>query len=165
MADDPVKKSEEIQILKVNNPDYIQKELWPLIVNLADILKTPGTSAHSLMTFLLYGVMNNVIELWAAIKENKCLGFVVFQIMNAPYYSMGARNYTYVEKTEDKKEIIEQFRAKFADFLKRNNLKYFMYHSKNQRLGDKWKTELSEYGLNVKNEEYLFIGTRKIGGN
>jgi len=128
-------ETDDIQILKINNPDFIQKALWPLIVNLADRMNTPGTSAHSLMTFFV-----------------------------SPYYSMGACNYVYVEKTEYKKEIMQRFVEKFANFIKSKNLKYVMYHSQYKRLANKWKEDLAQYDIDIKNEEYILIGKRKIGG-
>jgi len=157
-------ETDDIQILKINNPDFIQKALWSLIVNLADRMNTPGMSAHSLMTFFVYGVINKTIEIWGAIKDNKCLGFITFQVLHAPYYSMGACNYVYVEKTEFKKEIMQRFVEKFAEFIKSKNLKYVMFHSQYKRLANKWKEDLAQYDIDIKNEEYILIGKRKIGG-
>jgi len=153
-----------IQIVKINQPDYIQKVMWPLIVESADRMKKPGMSAHSLMTYFLYGVIGKSIELWGAISnDNKCMGFVTFQVLGAPHYSTGLCSYIYINKNANRKDIYQLFCEQFVDFMKRNSLKYFVFHSQYKRLAEKWKNDLVSYGMNTKNEEYILIGTRKIG--
>lgn len=147
------------ELIRTNNPDYIQQSMWPLIVEFADILKTPGMSAHSLMTFFLYGN----IELWAAIKEGNCIGFICFQEIGAPFYSMGMCNYIYMKEKDP--ELADQMYEKFINFLEENRLKYFAFHSQDEKLGVHFKKKWKERGLNVKKIEYLYTGIRQIGGS
>ena len=147
------------ELVRVNNPDYLQQSMWPLIVELTDILKTPGMSAHSLMTFLLYGTT----ELWAAIKDGNCIGFICFQEVGAPFYSMGMCNYIYMREKDD--ELTDRMYEKFIDFLKENSLKYFAFHSQDKKLGTHFKEKWKEQGLDIVKTEYLYTGKRQIGGN
>ena len=146
------------ELVKVTNVDYIQQSMWPLVVELADIMKTPGMSAHSLMTFLLYG--NN--ELWAAIKNGKCIGFICFQEIGAPFYSMGMCNYIYMKEKDN--ELTAQMYDKFIEFLSEHSLKYFVFHSQDKKLGTHFKERWKELGLDVEKIEYLYTGKRRIGG-
>jgi len=151
----------EKQIALVNNPDYLQQQIWPLVVELADILKTPGMSAHSLMSYFLYGI-NGSVELWGAIKDGKCIGFTSFHIATAPYYSTGIWSFIYMK--EEDEELVNQLYEKFPDFLKKNNLKYAMYHSQTKKLGEYFREKLAILGIKTIKTEYIHSGKRIIKG-
>lgn len=147
---------EEIKrdILLINNLDYIQESMWPLIVEFADILKEPNMSAHSIMSYFLYGN----IELWGAFKNDKQVGFTCFQIAGPPYYSTGVRNFIFMKDKDE--ELVQKLYEAFADFLKKNKLKYFMFHSQNQKLGMHLRGKLEPFGLETLKSEYIHIGKR-----
>ena len=147
------------EIALANNPDFIQQSMWPLIVEFADILKEPNMSAHSIMSYFLYGN----IELWAAIKDEKPTGFTCFQIAGPPYYSTGIRNFIFMKEKDE--ELVQKLYEAFADFLKKNNLKYFMFHSQNKKMGIHLRERLEPFGLETLKSEYIHIGKRRIGSN
>jgi len=149
------------QIALINNSDYLQQQVWPLVVELADILKTPGMSAHSLMSYFLYGI-NGGVELWGAIKEGKCIGFTSFHKAAAPYYSTGV--WTFVYMKEKDKELTAQLYEKFPEFLKKNNLKYAMYHSQTRKMGEYFKDKLADLDIKTIKSEYVHSAKRNIGG-
>lgn len=148
---------ENKKIALANNPDYLHK-IYPLVVELADILKTPGMSAQSIFAYLLYGNA----ETWVALKENKPIGFIVFQELGPPNYSTAVCPFIYMQEKD--KDLTEQMYEKFADFLSEKKLKYFGYHSQNKKLGEHFKGKWQQYGLDVIKSEYLYIGKRKVGG-
>jgi len=145
------------KIALANNPDYLHK-VYPLVVELADIIKTPGMSAQSIFAYLLYGSA----ETWVALKENKPIGFAVFQELGPPHYSSGTCPFVYMQEKD--KELIGQLYEKFTDFLIKHKLKYFSYHSQNKKLGEHFKGKLKEHDLETIKSEHLYIGKRKIGG-
>ena len=147
------------ELVRASNPDYIQQSMWPLIVELADILNDPNISAHSLMAYFLYG---EGLEIWAALKNSQLIGFVCFQIAGPPYYSTGVRNFIYMKEKDE--ELSQQLSDKFEDFLKRHRFKYFMYHSQDKKVGDHFATKLGKIGLERLKSEYIHTGKRKIGG-
>jgi len=151
---------ENKQIVKVNNPDFLQQSMWPLVVELADILKQPGVTAHSLMAYFLYGISGGV-ELWAAMKDDNCVGLISFQNLGAPHYSTGACTYFYMKEKD--KELTDGMYQKFVDFLRHNKLKYYSFHAQNKKLGMHFKEVIKELGLSTTHNEYLYIGKRKIG--
>lgn len=147
------------EIALANNPDFIQQSMWPLIVEFADILKEPNMSAHSIMSYFLYGN----IELWAAIKDEKPIGFTCFQMAGPPYYSTGIRNFIFMKEKDE--ELVRKLYETFSNFLKKNTLKYFMFHSQNKKLGMHFQRELEQFGLETLKSEYIHIGKRKIGNS
>jgi len=151
----------EKQIALINNPDYLQQQVWPLVVELADILKTPGMSAHSLMSYFLYGI-NAGVELWGAIKDGKCIGFMSLIVCSAPYYSTGSPTYIYMKEKDE--ELVNQLYKKFGEFLKKYNLKYFMFSSQSKKLIKHFETKHLEMGLKTLKTQYLCMGKRTIGG-
>jgi len=146
------------QIVLINNPDYLQQQVWPLVVELADILKTPGMSAHSLMAYFIY----SGCEIWGAIKDGKCIGFTSFHIPTAPYYSTGVWSFVYMKEKDE--ELVTQLYEKFPEFLKKNNLKYAMYHSQTRKMGEYFKEKLESLGIKTIKTEYVHSGKRSIGG-
>lgn len=133
--------------------------MWPLIVEFADIIQQPNMSAHSIIAYFLYGTG---MELWAAIKDKRCIGFVCFQIMGPPYYATGTRNFIYMQEKDA--ELSEKLSAKFSNFLKRNNLKYYMFHSQTEKMGEHFKTKLRLSGLDTLQTEYIHTGKMIMGG-
>jgi len=148
----------EKQIALVNNPDYLQQQVWPLVVEFADILKTPGMSAHSLMSYFMY----SGCEIWGAIKDGKCIGIISFHIAAAPYYSTGVWSFVYMKDKD--KELITQLYEKFPEFLEKNNLKYAMFHSQTKKLGEHFKNILDSLGIKTIKSEYVHSCKRIIGG-
>lgn len=149
------------EIVKINNPDYLQQQVWPLVVELADILKTPGMSAHSLLSYFLYG-LNGGVELWEAIRDGKCIGFISFHMLAAPYYSTGACTFVYMKEKDE--ELVQQLYEKFPEFLKKNNLKYFKFHSQTKKMGKYFEGKGLLMGLDTIKSEFIHTGKRKIGG-
>jgi len=148
---------EDKKIALANNPNYLHK-IFPLIVELADIIKTPGMSAQSIFAYLLYGKS----ETWVALKEKKPIGFAVFQELGPPHYSTGMCPFVYMQEKDQ--ELMDKMYEQFLDFLTNHKLKYFSYHSQNKKLGEHFKAKLKEYELETIKSEYLYIGKRKIGG-
>ena len=153
----------EKRIALLNDLDYLQRYVGPLIVELADILKQPGVSAHSLMSYFIAGIQSGTLEVWVALKDNKPVGFTSFCVLGWPHYSTGMCNYIFMQEKDA--ELTEQLYAKFPEFLKKNKLKYFAFHSQTKKLGEHFAQKWQTYGLKVLKTEYLHTGKRKIGGN
>lgn len=149
----------EKQVALINNSDYLQQQVWPLVVDLSDILKTPGMSAHSLMAYFMY----SGCELWGAIKEGKCIGFTSFHIAAAPYYSTGVVSFIYMKEKDE--ELVNQLYEKFPEFLVKNSLKYAMYHSQTKKMGEHFKDKATDLGIKTIKSEYLHSGKKMLGGN
>jgi len=151
------------ELVKVTNPDYLQQSMWPLIVEFVDIQKTPGISAHSLMTAFLYSLPDASIELWAAIKDGKCIGFITFQIMGPPYYSTGQAGNWYMQDKDQ--ELISQMYDMHVEFMKRYQLKYWLFGVLPRKLAKKFEVEYGKRGLEFTQKGYTYAGIRKIKGN
>lgn len=150
-----------MQILHLNNPDYIQSRLWPLIVEFADRLNTPGMTSHSIMSYILY---NPGIEMWGAINENnEPIGFIVFQELGPPFVSTGHGGFLYMR--DKNRKITDALISKFLDFLKIHRLLYWNFSTHFERLGQHFIKKLKEMeGMTLLSESYTYQGRRKIGG-
>jgi len=156
-----MKNDTKKEIANITNPDYLQQQVWPLMGELADILKTPGLSPFSLMSYLLYG-SNAGVEIWGAIKDGKCIGFISFHIAAAPYYSTGVCSFFYMKEKDE--ELVNQLYEKFPEFLKKNNLKYAMFHSQTKKIGEHFKNKWSVLGITMIKTEYIHSGKKVIKG-
>jgi len=146
-------------IIKVDNPDYIRRSLLPLVIELAEILAQPGSDEFSILAYFDAAMP----EIWAAHKGNPLepIGFIVFNRLNFPHYSMGMCNYFYMKDKDP--ELTQQLYAKFPEYLKKYNLKYFCFHSQSRKLGERFKEEWGKLGLETLKKEYLYTGKRVLG--
>ena len=122
------------QIILTNNPDYIQSRLWPLVIDFVDIVKTPGMSAHSIMSFMIYATANNTLSLYAVLEDSEPKGFICLQELGPPYYSTCHGAMIYLD------HVSEETRSKayktISNFCKERKLKYFSFETKLKKLAD-----------------------------
>ena len=154
---DPKEKHEK-EVILINNVDWMHKYLWPLVVECADAIKVPGMSAQSIFTFLLYSTIHHTSEIWGAFKDKQCVGFIVFQGLGPPYYSTALCSFVYMKEIDD--TLRKKVAGKFPEFLKKKNLKYFVFQAQNEKAGRYFKTKCAEMGMKVLKDNYIFIGRR-----
>jgi len=150
-----------MQIVQINDVRYIQGVLWPLIVELADRLNTPGITAHSVMAYILYG---QGVEVWGAVKEdNEPMGFIVFQQLGPPYVSTGHAGFFYMKDKDSKAR--DALISKFFDFLKANKLLYWNFSTHFERLAQHFLKKAKEFEeITLLSQSYTYQGRRRIGG-
>lgn len=150
-----------MEVVLMNDVRYIQAKLWPLIIELADRLNTPGMTPHSIMSYILYSPN---IEIWGAIKDdNEPIGFIIFQELGPPYVSTGHAGFLYMK--DKNRKMTDSLIAKFLDFLKVRKLLYWNFSTSFERLGQHFIKKLKEMeGMTLLNQSYTYQGRRKIGG-
>ena len=152
----------EETIVLCNNPDYIQNNLWHGMVSLADSMDTPGISAHSLMSYFLYGTANKTVTLYAVLDENnECQGFFSFQELGPPYYSTASCTFFYLDNVTPTFKS-EKVYPMFEKFCKERGVKYFHFITRLERLGNIFMKGLKETGMIETDKQYLFIGKRQL---
>ena len=167
--DEEIKQEEVIEetkqpfeVIYVNQPEYVIRVMWPLIVEFDDTTKMPGMSPHTITAYMIEGIKYKNIEIWVAIEDGKPIGFAVYQIMGFPYYSTG--HFVSFYACKRKREVSDALTLKFLDFMERFNLKYWGYATGTEKLAVRFKERAKEMGFTVKRESFVFMGKRKIGG-
>ena len=143
------------RIALVNSPDFLHK-LFPLVNELADIIKIPGISAQSMFSYLLY----SGAETWVALKNNNPIGFVTFQVLGPPYYSTGTWPFFYMQDKDP--ELTEQMYGKFVEFLQNHKLLYCTFNTQIKKLGEHFKEKLKGFDIEILKVGHVYTGKRII---
>ena len=155
------KSAKNKQIVQLNHPEYLQKHLWPLVVEFNDIVKTPGISAHSLMTYMLYGIQSKTVIIWIAVIDGKPVGFITFQQAGPPNYSTGQITTFYMQVKD--RELSRGLVDKFLEFMKINKLLYAKFDVSVEKLAERYKEIIDEIQWSLLATKEYFYVKRKIG--
>lgn len=129
--------------------------LYPLVKKLVEKMNSPEITTRSLMEFLLSGY----VWVFAAIKDKRVIGFITAYIARPPYDATAVFPFIYMDEKDP--ELVDQLFEAVSAFAKASGVKYFMYHSQSEKLGDYFKALLESQGLTTTRTEYIHFGMRR----
>ncbi|NIT59329.1 MAG: hypothetical protein GWN00_24835 [Aliifodinibius sp.] len=150
-----VQDKSQREIVKVTNPDYLLKEISPMVYEFAGKINLPGISYESLMSYFLYSAG---IEVYVGLVDGKPKGFMSIGIMGAPYYSTAIVHSIY--KPEPDPILADMMYDTFADFMKTHKLIYHYYIAVDKKTGKYFADKAKERNITATCMGYYFSGKR-----
>lgn len=143
------------EIIKVTNPDYLLKEISPMVYEFAGKINLPGISHESLMSYFLYSAG---IEIYVALAEGEPKGFMSLGIMGPPYYSTAIVHSIYKPEKDD--ELVNMMYDTATNFMKTHKLLYYYYIAVNKKIGEYFSKKAKERNISASCLGYYYSGKR-----
>lgn len=147
------------EIIKVTNPDYLLKEVSPMVYDFAGKINLPGITYESLMSYFMYSAG---IETYVALVNGIPKGFLSMGIMGPPYYSTAIIHSIY--KTEKDDALVDKMYDTFVEFMQRHKLLYHYYITINKKMGEHFAKKAKERNITASCLGYYYSGKRTFKG-
>jgi hypothetical protein len=142
------KPEQDIVLIKITNPLWMEI-LAPHVKDYFDRVKLPGMSYEALMTFFLNIVQlgGEAAEFWCAFKDNKPVGFCMWNLMGLPYNGVAHCDQFHV--WDDDKRISKMFMAKLMEYATSKRCSYIHAFLINRKVADHFVSMSDELNLAI----------------
>lgn len=145
-----------ITIAKVTNPDFIL-QLVPHIEDYVKIVGGVGIYASTFTAYLMQTVAKggDMAEVWVALKDEKPVGFVRFNVLPLPYISDISIDvfYSWTKNLRVSHKLV----TAIVEFAKRHNAKRMHGYCYNERVFNHFKKLLSKHlDFNMEKASLIF---------